>query len=261
MTEQRASDALHKALSFRFFSSGSPGIDRLLGGGFRAGRVTEVFGRSSSGKSLLAGQTALVAARAGSRTLYVDTEGSFRPERLQQVAESRGWGADLLGRITYVRTDSASEQMETVRNMGRRAETSTCGLVVVDTLTRNFSVELPGRSNLSSRQGALNVHLSEMARDAYLSGRAYLLTNRVTFGTLHDIGIGGRTVDQLVHPSVRLERRNAEVRATLVPSGEGLTVEIGPGEMEYPTASEVMAGNQVIADAMCESKQVHPNVK
>ena len=68
--------------------------------------------------------------------------------------------------------------MEAVRLMRSRPATTRCGLVVVDTLTRNFSVELPGRANLASRQASLNVHLSEMARDAYLNGRAYLLTKR-----------------------------------------------------------------------------------
>ena len=118
--------------------------------------------------------------------------------------------------------------METVRKMESRGTTSACGLVVVDTLTRNFSVELPGRSNLASRQAALDVHLSEMARDAYLHGRAYILTNRVTFGAVHDVGIGGRTVDQLVQASVRLERQEGQVRVTLASSGESVNATISP---------------------------------
>jgi DNA repair protein RadA len=231
MIEETASEAMRKTASFEFYSSGSPGIDRLLGGGFRAGRVTEIFGRSGSGKSLIAAQSALLASKMGRRSLYIDTEGSFRPERLQQVADARGWGLDLLERIVYVRTDSASEQMETVRQMATRGATSACGLVVVDTLTRNFSVELPGRSNLSGRQGALDVHLSEMTRDAYLNNRAYLVTNRVTFGTFHDVGIGGKTVEQLVHSSVRLEREGANVKAVMG-KGESVSVSIGMGGID-----------------------------
>ena len=229
MAERSAAGAVEKVRALRYYSSGSAAIDGLLRGGFRAGRVTELFGRSGSGKSLLASQTALLAAKAGDRTLYVDTEGSFRPERLQQMAEAKGWNTeDLLKKIVYVRIDSASEQMETVRKMESRGTTSACGLVVVDTLTRNFSVELPGRSNLASRQAALDVHLSEMARDAYLHGRAYILTNRVTFGAVHDVGIGGRTVDQLVQASVRLERQEGQVRVTLASSGESVNATISP---------------------------------
>jgi len=178
-------------------------------------------------------QAALVAARQGRKSLYVDTEGSFRPERLESMAAARGWDPhDLLGRVVYSRTDSLSEQLEMVRRMAVRPATSSCTLVIVDTLTRNFSVELSGKSNLSARQGALNVYLSEMARDAFLYGRAYMLTNRVTFGTLHDVGIGGKTVEQLVHASLRLDRIGTSVRATLVPEGENSTVVMGPAGLD-----------------------------
>jgi len=174
-------------------------------------------------------QAALVAARAGRRSLFVDTEGSFRPERLEDIARARGWDySGLLERVVYVRTDSLSEQMETVRRMAERAATSACRLVIIDTLTRNFSVELPGKSNLASRQGALDVYLSEMGREAYLSGRAYLLTNRVTFGPQHDVGIGGKTVEQLVRASVRLDRSGASVRATLTSGGQSAMAGLGP---------------------------------
>jgi DNA repair protein RadA len=219
-----------RVASFPFFASGSERLDALLGGGYRAGTLTEIFGRSNTGKSQLAMQAALGASRIGHRTLYLDTEGSFRPERLEQMAFARGWETEgLLERILYVRSDSAAEQMEAVRRMQGRAATSSCRLVVVDTLTRNFSVELPGSSNMASRQGALGVYLSEMSRDAYINGRAYILTNRVTFGASHDVGIGGRTVEQMVHASVMLEREGARVRATRVEAGESALLELNEG--------------------------------
>jgi RecA/RadA recombinase len=172
-------------------------------------------------------QAGLLAAKQGIRTLYVDTEGSFRPERLEEMAKARGWKSDgILEKILYARIDSSSEQMETAVRMEARAATAPCRLVVVDTLTRNFSLDLPGRSNLSGRQGALNVYLSHMARDAYLHARAYLLTNRVTYGTAHDVRIGGKTVEQLVHASVRLERQGDKVRAELLSTGQHVTPDL-----------------------------------
>jgi len=190
--------------------------------------LTEVFGRSNSGKTQLAMQTALLSAKVGAKCLFIDTEGSFRPERVAEMAKARGWDLDgLLEQIVYVRSDSASEQMETIRRMPGRAATASCRVVVVDTLTRNFSVELPGMSNLSSRQGELDVHLSEMARDAWLNERAYLLTNRVTFGTTRDVGIGGRTVDQLVGASMMLERVSGKVKAVLISTGRSVLADLG----------------------------------
>jgi len=227
-TWSTAADAVRRSSSFRFFSTGSKAFDTLLGGGYREGRVVEFHGRSNSGKTQLGMQAALCAARAGVRALFVDTEGTFRPERIHEMASARGWSrGGLLENVVYLRTDSAPEQMEAVRRMAMREATASCRMVVVDTLTRNFTVELPGRSNLASRQGAIDVHLSEMARDAYLHGRAYVLTNRITFGPAHDVGIGGRTVEQLVHASVRLEREGTKVRGTRVPGGESAIATIG----------------------------------
>ena len=194
----------------------------------RQGRMVEFFGSSNSGKTQLAMQTVLFAARAGVGSLYIDTEGGFRPERLEEMAKSRGWReGGLLESIVYVRCDSSSAQMETIRNMANRDATRSCRVVVIDTLTRNFTIDMPGMANLQSRQAALDVHLSEMARDAYINARAYLLTNRVTFGAAHDVRIGGQTVEQLVEASVRLERAGTGVNGTLMRTGDGVLASLG----------------------------------
>ncbi|MBI3841262.1 MAG: AAA family ATPase [Thaumarchaeota archaeon] len=221
-------DILKKASAFPYLSSGSDALDALLGGGYRAGRLLEIFGRSNSGKTQIAMQAALCAARKGDRSLFVDTEGSFRPERIEEIARARGWKSDgVLDKIVYLRADSVAEQAEAISRMNSRQLTAPCKLVVVDTLTRNYSLELPGRSNLANRQGALDVHLSEMARDAFLNERAYLLTNRVTFGSKGDVEIGGRTVEQLVHAAARLERDGTRVKVTLLSTGRSASLQIG----------------------------------
>lgn len=219
----KGTDVVKKTASFPTFSTGSAALDRLLEGGYRGGHVVEVLGRSNAGKTQLAMQAVLCAARRGKKALFIDTEGTFRPERLEGMAEARGWDkAGILERIVYLRTDSFVEQMETVTKMNAREATAACSLVVVDTLTWNFTIGLPGRSNLAERQGALDVYLSETARDAYLSKRAYLLTNRVTFGPSHDVAIGGRTVEQMVHASVLLERDGSSVKATKMSTGQSV---------------------------------------
>jgi DNA repair protein RadA len=227
---ETARESAKRAAASPFYSSGSETLDGLLGGGFRAGTLTEIFGRSNSGKSQVAMQAALNAARGGTATLYVDTEGSFRPERLEQISSARGWDpSELLQKVVYVRSDSAAEQMETIRRMQSRETTARCRLVVIDTLTRNFTVELPGSSNMGNRQAAIDVHLSEMARDAYLNSRAYILNNRVTFGPVRDVGIGGKTVEQMVCASVLLEKEGSVVRATRIGSGESVRLEMSVG--------------------------------
>ncbi len=221
--ELTGTDVAKRTASFLTFSSGSVTLDGLLEGGYRGGQVVELHGRSNTGKTQLAMQAVLCAARRSKKALFVDTEGTFRPERLLGIAEARGWNpAGILERIVYLRSDSFVEQMETVAKMNAREATAGCSLVVVDTLTRNFTIGLPGRSNLAERQGALDVYLSETARDAWLNGRAYLLTNRVTFGPSHDVAIGGRTVEQMVHMSVLLERDGGAVKATRLSTGQSV---------------------------------------
>ncbi len=229
MTVLSGRDALRRLGSFPTFTSGSASIDNLLGGGYRAGRIFAAYGRSATGKSQLAMQAVLCASRAGSKSLFIDTEGGFRPERLAEMAHARGWREPgLLERIVYLRCDSAAEQAEVVRKMARREQTSGCRMVAVDTLTRNFSLELPGTANMPDRQGSLDAHISEMARDAFLNGRAYLLTNRVTFGGAdQDVGVGGRTVFQLVHATLYLKKEGGAVRVVDEASGKGCTVGIG----------------------------------
>jgi DNA repair protein RadA len=226
--EETGIDAFRHASSLTYFSTGSRSMDTMMGGGLRAGSLTHVYGKSGSGKSQLAMLTVLAAAKNGTKSLYIDAEGAFRPERIEEMAKSRGISSDgLLDLIIYVRSDSSSGQMETIRSIPSREKTASCRIVVVDTLTRNFSVDLPGRANLSNRQAALDIHLSEMARDAYLHGRAYLLTNRVTFGPVTDVAIGGSTVEQMVETSIRLERSGSRVKGTLMPSRRSFSMELG----------------------------------
>ena len=74
--------------------TGSSALDRLLSGGVEVGLVTELIGGSATGKTQLCFQLSLNAARRGWRTLYVDTAGSFRPERIAEIASMRGYAAE-----------------------------------------------------------------------------------------------------------------------------------------------------------------------
>src|SRR2546428_13996921 len=112
-----------------------------------------------------------------------------------------------------MRAADASSQIEASKLVHTKAELAGCRMIVVDTVTKNFSVEYPGSKNLTRRQGLLSVYLSGLARDAFLMGRAVLLTNRVTsFRTPAGSGedhIGGGTLNQLVHRPIHLTREGA----------------------------------------------------
>jgi len=224
------SSALKKASAFQTYASLSTTIDRLLGGGYKAGTITEVFGGSNTGKTQITMQAVLSLARMGLKSIFVDTEGAFRPERIEGIARSRGWNPDeILERIVYIRAVDSTQQREVVRRLSEKDDTAACRLVAVDTLTENFSLDFPGSQNLPRRQGAIAAHLSEMARDAFLNGRAYVLANRVVLSQNGGEGhVGGRTVDQMVHAAIYLVREGGKVRARLAGvSGSGILATLG----------------------------------
>ena len=68
--------------------TGSKALDALLGGGVRTGMLTDVYGPEGSGKSQLCFTLCANCARQGFRVLFIDTAGTFRPERISEIAGS-----------------------------------------------------------------------------------------------------------------------------------------------------------------------------
>ena len=70
-------------------SSGSTGLDDILGGGFDSDRVYLIEGRPGTGKTTLALQFLLAGVRHGERCLYVTLSESER--ELRSVVARHGW--------------------------------------------------------------------------------------------------------------------------------------------------------------------------
>ncbi|CAJ1423093.1 unnamed protein product [Effrenium voratum] len=98
-------------------TTGSAKLDHLLRGGVETGQITEVFGEFRCGKTQLC-HTLCVAAQlpiskggGESKALYIDTEGTFRPERLADIARRYGLNEeDVLENVTYARAYNAEHQ-------------------------------------------------------------------------------------------------------------------------------------------------------
>ena len=213
-------EALEVAKSLGRLSAGSPGLDGLLGGGYEEGKITEVFGASNSGKTQLAMQATVMASARGWKSVYVDTESTFRPERVVQIAESRGMEAKAALESVYsLRARDVDAQTHVLERMAHDPRVSSAKLVVVDTVTKNFTLEFPGKERTGRRQGALGAYLNRVAIDAYLNRRVVLLTNRVASitvgGASKDVNVGGLTLGRFVSRSVRLRRDGGYVSASL----------------------------------------------
>ncbi len=220
LRSQSFAEALEIAQSLGKLSTGSPGVDGLLSGGYGEGMIAEVFGASNSGKTQLAIQATVMAAAKGWRSVYVDTESTFRPERVAQIAESRGIDAKAALESVYsVRARDVEAQSHVLTRMADDPRVSSAKLVVVDTVTKNFTLEFPGRERTGRRQGALGAYLNRVAVDAYIHRRGVRLTNRVASipvdGASRDVNVGGLTLGRFVSKSVRLSREGAYVYASV----------------------------------------------
>ncbi len=137
-----------------------------------------------------------------------------------QIAESRGIDAKAALESVYsVRARDVEAQSHVLRRMADDPRVSSAKLVVVDTVTKNFTLEFPGRERTGRRQGALGAYLNRVAVDAYLHRRVVLLTNRVASitvdGESRDVNVGGLTLGRFVSKSLRLTREGAYVYASV----------------------------------------------
>ena len=88
-------------------TTGSSELDALLKGGIETGSITEIFGEFRTGKTQLCHtlcvttQLPMEQGGAEGKAMYIDTEGTFRPERLMEIAERYGLnGQDVLDNVT-----------------------------------------------------------------------------------------------------------------------------------------------------------------
>lgn len=161
-------------------------LDELLGGGVETQAITEFAGEFGTGKTQLAHQAAvdvqLPPAQGGllGETVYIDTESTFRPERIIDMSKAIGLDPqEALTKIHVARAFNSNHQMLLVQKAQELARQRPIRLLVVDSLTAHFRSEYAGRGELAPRQQLLNKHLHELLRFADTYNAAVVVTNQV----------------------------------------------------------------------------------
>ncbi|MGK0550290.1 MAG: DNA repair and recombination protein RadA, partial [Pyrobaculum sp.] len=114
------------------------------------------------------------------KAIYIDTENTFRPERIMQIARARGLDPDqALNNIFYAKALTTDHQMILVEQAKQIIKQHGVALLVVDSVTAHFRSEYPGRENLAERQQKLNKHLADLLRLADAYDVAVVITNQV----------------------------------------------------------------------------------
>jgi len=167
-------------------TTGSKELDKLLGGGIETGSLTELFGEFRTGKSQLCHTMAVTCqlpvdmGGAEGKCLYVDTEGTFRPERLLAVAERFGLtGSDVLDNVAYARAYNTDHQSHLLIQASAMMAESRYSMLIVDSATALYRTDYSGRGELSSRQMHLARFLRLLLRLCDEYGIAVVMTNQV----------------------------------------------------------------------------------
>ncbi|MFP4567893.1 MAG: DNA repair and recombination protein RadA [Candidatus Woesearchaeota archaeon] len=180
---QSGTDMLNKRDNILKIKTGSQNIDTMLAGGFETGAITECFGQYGSGKTQI-GHTLAVSVQRDDPdavAVYIDTENTFRPERIMQFAQGFGLESDkVLTNIKVARAFNSDHQMilaEKVEDLIK--EGLKVKIVIVDSLTAHFRAEFVGRGTLADRQQKLNKHMHTLALLADKYNLCVYVTNQV----------------------------------------------------------------------------------
>jgi len=181
-------DLLEKRKNIIKITTGSKAFDAILDGGFETGCISECFGQYGSSKTQIANALAVNVqlprekGGADGMAVFIDGEGTFRPERIKQLALGVGLDPDqVLKNIRVARAFNSDHQMILVDKVEEliSKEKLPIKLVIVDSLTSHFRAEFVGRGTLADRQQKLNKHMHSLMKLASSYNVAVYVTNQV----------------------------------------------------------------------------------
>ena len=212
--------------------TGTP-IDDLIGGGIEQTEVVEFYGGYESGKTQICETLAVEVANAEGDVVYVDTEDTFRPERIWEIAESRGYeAAKILKKIHLCQCLTTKELEAVFKKIPKKIDIK---LLIIDSLTALYREEYVGRGMLSDRQGVLRQFVVALKKYVREKQCYCACTNQVSddpgagpFMPLYikQKGCGGNTLYHIINHRIFLRRGRGIQRiarlvsSSLYPEGE-----------------------------------------
>lgn len=181
-----ATEVLEQRMHMLRCNTGSPDLNKILGGGIETGAITELIGEFGSGKTQLCFTLSVLAQQPvdqggfGGKVCVIDTEGTFLPERIKQIAESRKLDANtVLQNVLVARAYNSEHQTILIKNLPAVVQEHNVKLVIVDSMIGHFRGEFIGRGTLSDRQQKIGACLAALLRVAEAFNLAVILTNQV----------------------------------------------------------------------------------
>lgn len=181
-----ASKIYEKRQTIKKISTGCKSLDDLFQGGIESQALTEVYGEFGSGKTQICHTVCVMVqlpveeGGLNGNAIYVDTENTFRPERIVSIAESRGLDKDkVLENIIVAKAYNSSHQELIVSEIAEVVVKNKIKLLIVDSCVAHYRSEFVGRGTLAERQQRLNRFMHLLLRIAEMHDVAIIMTNQV----------------------------------------------------------------------------------
>jgi DNA repair protein RAD51 len=178
--------AEHLDDNVEYFITGSSELNRILGGGFQTGKLTEIYGPFKSGKTACAhtlSVTVQLPPKKGGlngSVAYIDTENTFSKEKIKRIAKRFGMNPkEVLANIFHARIYSSDHQAQMIQKAETLCKTRGVRLIIIDSLMALLRSEFVGIGKLAPRQAVLNNMIHALSRIAETYNCAVLLTNQV----------------------------------------------------------------------------------
>jgi len=225
-----ASDVLQRRQTMLRCKTGSKNLDNLLTGGVETQAITEVFGDYGSGKTQLCHTLCCICQLPptdggfNGGAIYIDTESTFRPERISQIAHARGMNVEeILKNITFCKAYNSSHLEVILKALGKYIEKNKVKLVIVDSIISLHRAEFSGRGTLAERQQRLNSLIHRLLRIAEIYNIAVVVTNQVqsqpdTFFGDPTRPAGGHVIAHACTYRIYLKKAGQDRIATMVDS-------------------------------------------
>jgi DNA repair protein RadA len=224
ITFVRGDELVEIRRNIRKLTTGCSSLDTLLQGGIETQSLTEFYGEFGSGKSQLCHQLCVTVqlgeAQGGlnGSVLYIDTEATFRPERVQQMAPRFGIKPkDVLKGIVYAEAYTSNHQTVLLENADEVIKENNIKLIIIDSVMSHFRSEYIGREMLANRQQQLNKHLHKFMRLSRAFNTAAVITNQVmaspdAFFSKAVSPVGGHILGHMSHNRIFLRKGRNNMR-------------------------------------------------
>ncbi|HYF13046.1 MAG TPA: recombinase RecA [Candidatus Paceibacterota bacterium] len=191
--------------------SGSIGLDWALGiGGYPRGRILEVFGPESSGKTTLALHAIAEAQKRGGVTAFIDAEHALDPEYAKKIGVN-------IGNLLVSQPDTGEQALEIVESLVRSGKIDIIVIDSVAALTPKDEIEGEmGQSHMGKQARLMSQALRKLTGIVSKSKTVVLFINQIRM----QIGVmfgnpettpGGKALK--FYTSVRLDiRRVAQIK-------------------------------------------------